>query len=87
MKFTCREHVPGGSLLKLDLIMPATAQYQLEMIAEVVRVEARQGGYIVACSIMEIDEPSRESIIQVVFEKQRRDIRSAKGEQEVLNAG
>lgn len=86
LKFTCREHVPQGSLLKLDLIMPETAQYQLEMIAEVVRVEARQGGYIVACSIMEIDEPSRESIIQVVFQKQRRDIRSAKGEQEVLNA-
>jgi hypothetical protein len=86
LKFACKDHVPIGSLLKLDLIMPATAQYQLEMVTEVVRVEARQSGYIVACHIQEIDEACRESIIQVVFQKQRRDIRNARGDQEGLDA-
>ena len=78
LKFSCREHVSTGSLLKLDLIIPSTAQYQLEMIAEAIRVEARQGGYIVACHIKEIEESSREAIIQVVFQQQRKDIRNAK---------
>jgi hypothetical protein len=85
LKFACRDHVSIGSLLKLDLIIPATAQYQLEMVAEVVRVEARQGGYIMACHIKEIEEACRESIIQVVFQKQRSDIRNARGDQEDLD--
>jgi hypothetical protein len=78
LRFTCRDHIPTGSLLKLDLVMPATSHYQLEMISEVVRIETQTGGFIVACRIMEIDEAARESIVNVVFQKQRQDIRNSK---------
>ncbi len=82
LKFTCREHVATGALLKLDLVMPTTSQYQLEMISEAVRIEAQAGGYTVACKIMEIDEAARESIVDVVFQKQRQDIRHSRAVRE-----
>ncbi len=78
LKFSCREHVPMGSLLKMDLVMPATSQYQVEMICEVLRIEAHQRGFLVACKIIEIEEGARESIINVVFQQQRIDIRNAR---------
>ncbi|PKN68162.1 MAG: hypothetical protein CVU57_00630 [Deltaproteobacteria bacterium HGW-Deltaproteobacteria-15] len=86
LKFTCRDHIPEGSLLKLDLVIPTTSRYQLEMISEVVRIETRMGGYTVACKIMEIDEGARESIVDVVFQKQRKDIRTSRQVQEDSNA-
>ena len=78
LKFTCHEHLQKGALLKMDLVMPGTFQFQMELISEVVRVEAREGGYIVAVRIVEIDEGSRESIVKTVFQKQRMDIRGGK---------
>jgi c-di-GMP-binding flagellar brake protein YcgR len=78
LKFTCREHLPKGSLLKMDLVIPGTFQFQMELISEVVRVEAREGGYIVAVHIVEIEEGSRESIVKAVFQKQRMDIRGGR---------
>jgi hypothetical protein len=78
LKFTCREHLQKGALLKMDLVMPGTFQFQTELLAEVVRVEAKEGGYIVAVRIVEIDEGSRESIVKTVFQKQRMDIRGGK---------
>jgi c-di-GMP-binding flagellar brake protein YcgR len=56
------------------------------MISEVVRIETRMGGYTVACKIMEIDEGARESIVDVVFQKQRKDIRTSRQVQEDSNA-
>ncbi len=82
LKFTCRDHVPMGSLLKMDLVIPSTSQYQLEMICEVARIETQTGGYVVACRIMEIDEAARESIVNVVFQKQRQEIRLSKADRE-----
>jgi c-di-GMP-binding flagellar brake protein YcgR len=82
VKFTCRDHVSMGSLLKMDVVIPATSQYQLEMISEVVRIETQMGGYIVACKIMEIDEAAREAIVNVVFQKQRQDNRLSKADRE-----
>jgi c-di-GMP-binding flagellar brake protein YcgR len=78
LKFTCREHMQHGTLLKMDLIMPGTFQYQMELISEVMRVEAKEGGFIVAAKIVEIEEGCRESIVKVVFQKQRKDIREGK---------
>ena len=78
LKFTCREHLLEGTLLKMDLIVPGTFQYQMELISEVVRVEAGEGSFIVAAKIVEIEEGCRESIVKVVFQKQRRDIREGK---------
>lgn len=78
LKFTCREHIPEGSLLKLDLVMPTTSRYQLEMISEVVRIETQASGYTVACRIVEIEEGAREAIVNTVFQKQRKDIRTSK---------
>jgi hypothetical protein len=86
LKFTCRDHIPEGALLKLDLVMPTTSRYQLEMICEVVRMETRMGGYTVACKIIEIDEGARESIVNVVFQKQRKDIRTSRQVQEDSDA-
>jgi hypothetical protein len=78
LKFTCREHLQKGVLLKMDLVMPGSFQFQMELVAEVVRVEAKEGGYVVAVRIVEIDEGSRESIVKVVFQKQRMDIRGGR---------
>jgi hypothetical protein len=47
----------------------------MEFLAEVVRVEPRNDGYLVAASILAIDENARDAIVQAVFRKQRREIR------------
>lgn len=86
LKFICRDHIPIGSLLKMDLVMPTTSRYQLELISEVVRIETQTGGYTVACRIIEIDEAARESIVNVVFQKQRKEIRISKQDREDADA-
>lgn len=85
LKFSCHEHIPTGSLVKTDLIIPATSQFRVEIICEVLRIETHQRGYLVACKIMEIDEGTRESIVKVVFQQQRTDIRKTRENQEDLN--
>ena len=55
--------------------MPETYQYQVELIAGVVRVEKKENNYLISVNIIEIDEDARESIVKVVFKKQRKGIR------------
>lgn len=87
LKFTSQEHIDTGTLIKVNMIMPGTFQYQMDFIAEVVRVEERDKGFIVAAKIVQIDEDSRESIVKVVFQKQRKDIRRKRIEEGDINAG
>jgi hypothetical protein len=86
IKLNCREHLKQGTLLKMDLLLPGTFQYQVELVSEVVWVEAMEDGYVTGCRIIDIEESARESIVKVVFQKQRRDIRHGKLNQEDPNA-
>ena len=82
LKFTSRKYVKPGTLLKMSLIMPETLQYQMEFIAEVVRAEEKGNSFINAVKILVVKEETRESIVQVVFQRQRKEIRMERNDQE-----
>ncbi|MBW2102392.1 MAG: PilZ domain-containing protein [Deltaproteobacteria bacterium] len=89
MKFTSEEPLAVGTLLKTDLIMPGSARFRVELIAEVLRVEevkapepARRDPYLVAAAFKEIDEDARDAIIKTVFDNQRKMIRLSRQEDE-----
>ena len=82
LKFTSRKYVKPGTLLKMSLIMPETLQYQMEFIAEVVRAEEKGNSFINAVKILVVKEDTRESIVQVVFQRQRKEIRMERNDQE-----
>ncbi len=78
LKFLTREKLALGTFLKMNLIMPGTFQYQVELIAEVLRVEQTGNMSEVAAQIEEIDEMAKDAIIKCVFQKQRQEIRREK---------
>jgi len=78
LKFSTKENLDQGTLLKMSLILPGTFQYQMDFIAQTMRIERSAQGYVVAAKILHIAEDSRDSIINVVFQKQRLDIRNKK---------
>ena len=78
LKFTTRIKINTGSFLKMSLIVPGTVQYRLELIAEVLRVKELDNRFIIAAKIIFIDDDARDSIIKMVFQKQRMDIRRVK---------
>ncbi|MFC1892403.1 PilZ domain-containing protein, partial [Thermodesulfobacteriota bacterium] len=78
LKFVTREHLEPGSFLKMNLLMPGTFQYQMDFIAEVVRIEEIANGFITAAKFIQIKEEARDSIVKVVFQKQRKEIRNIK---------
>ena len=82
LQFRSKKRVKPGTLLKLSLIMPKTLQYEMELIAEVVRVDEKGDSFINAARILVIEDEARDSIVQVVFQKQRREIRMEKIGQE-----
>ena len=82
LKFTSLEPLPAGTLLKIDLILPVSVQFRVELIAEVVRSEKTAGeearlkpGCTIIARFAEIDEESRDSIIKTVFKALRKVIR------------
>lgn len=75
LKFTAQKSLQIDDHLKMDVIMPGTFHYVIEFIARVVRIEEKDHGFSVAAQIVEIDESAQDAIIQVVFQKQRKDIR------------
>ncbi len=85
LKFVTREIVDIGAFLKMNLIMPGTIQYQIELIAEVLRVEPKNDDFIIAARIVHIEDDARDSIIKTVFQKQRIDIRRLKANQKDNN--
>jgi hypothetical protein len=78
LKLISQESPPVGQLLKMYLIAIGTLQYETGLIAEVLRVEKKDDLSVIAAKIVEIDEQARESLIKVVFQKQRREIRREK---------
>jgi len=82
LKFTTLEALPSGTLLKMNLIMRGTFQYQMDLIVEVLRVDDKGNGFLTATRFVEIDEETRDSIVKVVFQKQRQEIRREKTNQE-----
>jgi hypothetical protein len=75
LKFITREPLSVGDLLRMDLLMPESFHYQMELLAEVVRVEEEEDASQVAAGIVAIDEEFRDAIVQAVFRKQRQEIR------------
>ena len=79
-KFISEEPLPQGAYLKVDLLIPSTVQFRIELIAEVIRSEPAQqdDGQVMVARIVDIDEASRDAIIESVFKKQRKVIREKK---------
>jgi len=78
LKFLTDEALSAGDLLRMDLVMPESLHYQMELLAEVVRVEPFEEQHLIAANIVAIDEESRDAIIQAVFQKQRQEIREGR---------
>jgi len=78
LKFLTHEKLSLGNFIKMNIIMPGTFQYQVELIVEVLRVERRGNISEVAAQIEEIDETAKDAIIKIVFQKQRQEIRREK---------
>lgn len=85
LKFLTHEKLALGAFIIMNIIMPGTFQYQVQLIAEVLRVEQRGNISEVAAQIEEIDETAKDAIINVVFQKQRQEIRREKNIQEGTN--
>lgn len=82
LKFITRDPLSTGDILRMTLVMPDSFQYQMELLAEVVRVEPEEDRYLVAAFIRAIDEDSRDAIIQAVFRRQRQEIRNERDSHE-----
>ena len=78
LKFLTHEKLSLGTFIKMNIIMPGTFQYQVELIVEVLRVEQRGNMSEVAAQIEEIDDTAKDAIIKIVFQKQRQEIRREK---------
>ena len=78
LKFTSEEKFEEGTLLKMELIMPGIVQYNMELITEILRATKNEEQYINAARIVYIKEDARDSIVQLIFQKQRMDIRNKK---------
>jgi len=82
LKFLTDESLSPGDLLRMDLVMPESFHYQMELLVEVVRVEPLEGKSLIAANIVAIDEESRDAIVQAVFQKQRQEIRKERDNHE-----
>lgn len=78
LKFVSREKFEEGTLLKMELIMPGVVQYNIELITEILRSTEKENKYINAARIVCIKDDARDSIVKLVFQKQRMDIRTKK---------
>ena len=82
IKFSTQRQLEVGTYLRVNLIMPGTFQYELEFIAKILRIHKQKNYFSVATEIIIIDDESQDSIIRVVFQKHRQDIRKKKMSQE-----
>ena len=58
--------------------MPGIIQYNMELIAEIIRLTKKEEQYENAARIIHIKDDARDSIVKLVFQKQRMDIRNNK---------
>ncbi len=78
IKFITSKKIDPGLFLKMSLLIPGAPHFQVELIAEVMRVEELDKEHLIASNIICIDEEAREFIVKMSFEKQRIDIRRNK---------
>lgn len=78
LKFASEEKFKEGTLLKMELMMPGIVEYDLELITEILRAAKKGDQYINAARIVHMKDNARDSIIKLVFQKQRMDIRNKK---------
>ncbi len=78
LKFRTREKIEPGMYIKMNLMMPGVIQFGMELIVEVLRVVEDKDEYITAGRIACIMDDARDSIVKLIFRKQRSDIRNHK---------
>jgi hypothetical protein len=78
LKFSSVEKFEEGALIKMELIMPGIVHYNMELIAEIIRTTKKDDQYISAAKIVHIKDEARDSIVKLVFQRQRMDIRNKK---------
>ena len=83
VKFISKEKFKVGTLLKMELIMPGVVQYNIELITEILRATEKEEKYINAARIVCIKDDARDSIVKLVFQKQRMDIRIKKNLEDI----
>jgi hypothetical protein len=82
LKFASEEEFKEGALLKMELIIPGIIQYHMELITEILRVTKNKDKNIYATRIVCIRDDAHDSIVKMVFQKQRVDIRNRKSPEE-----
>ena len=82
LKFVSKDSFDKGALLKMEVILPGIVQYSMELITEILRVTNKGEKYIIAARIVCIKDEDRDSIVKLIFQKQRMDIRSTKNPEE-----
>lgn len=82
LKFASEEEFKEGAILKMEMIMPGIIQYHIELITEILRVTKKKEKKIYAARIICIRDDAHDSIVKMVFQKQRVDIRSRKHQEE-----
>ncbi len=82
LKFASEEEFKEGALLKMELIMPGVVQYHMELITEILRVTKKKDKNIYATRIVCIRDDAHDSIVKMIFQKQRIDIRNRKNPEE-----
>ena len=78
LKFSSIEKFEEGTFLKMELIMPGIVHYNMELIAEIIRTTQKDNQYLSAAKIVHIKDDARDSIVKLIFQKQRMDIRNKK---------
>ncbi len=78
LKFESVEKAETGSLVMIELLMPGVVHFCMELIAEILRVDETENQKIYAMSahIACIMEDARDSIVKMLFQKQRIEIRN-----------
>jgi len=66
----------------MEMVMPAAIQYNIELITEILRAAKKRDKIIYATRIVCINDDAHDSIIKMVFQKQRVDIRNRKSPEE-----
>ena len=78
LKFNSEEGLKQGMFLLMELTLPGVTQYNMEIITEILRVTKKKDRYENAARIVCMKDDDRDSIIKLVFQKQRIDIRNTK---------
>lgn len=82
LKFNSEEGFKEGTFLLMELMLPGVAQYNMELITEILRVIKKKDKYENAARIVCMKDGDRDSIIKLVFQKQRMDIRNTKTQED-----